>query len=373
MRIALLVPGGVDRSARVRVIPVLLAFIERLARRHHVVVIAFNQEPEPCEYSLLGAHVMNLGLTSTRNPAIRMANWLKKVLSALRSTDGKFDVLHAFWAHPTGSIGIAAGACCRIPVVVSIGGGELIWLPQISYGGQGSWQSRKATSTAIRFANFVSAGSTYALRPLEKIRPDALWLPLGVETRFFHGPIERSAGPPWRLLHVASLNQVKDQTTLLQAMRLVLESHSQTHLDCIGGDTLGGRMQALAKDLKIGAAVQFHGFRPLDEIVPFYHKAHLCLQASLHESMGAAVLEAATAGVPTVGTNVGIVEEMAPRAALAVPRRDPLALAEAIVRLLDDSDRRECLARNAQDFAQTYNADWTCAQFEAIYNRVSRR
>lgn len=61
MRIGLIVPGGVDRSARVRVIPVLLALIERLARRHQVLVVAINQEPEACEYDLLGAHVVNLG------------------------------------------------------------------------------------------------------------------------------------------------------------------------------------------------------------------------------------------------------------------------------------------------------------------------
>jgi glycosyltransferase involved in cell wall biosynthesis len=89
--------------------------------------------------------------------------------------------------------------------------------------------------------------------------------------------------------------------------------------------------------------------------------------------MGAAVMEAAAAGVPTVGTDVGIVAEMAPRAAHAVPLRDPQALAKGIVELLDCPERRESLARAAQDFAQTYNADWTCTQFEALYKQVVRQ
>jgi glycosyltransferase involved in cell wall biosynthesis len=56
-----------------------------------------------------------------------------------------------------------------------------------------------------------------------------------------------------------------------------------------------------------------------------------------------------------------------------VPLRDPQALARGIVELLDCTERRESLARSAQAFAQTYNADWTCAQFEALYQQVVQR
>ncbi len=371
MRIALIVPGGVDRSGRVRVIPVLLALIERLARQHKVLVITLDQEPEPCEYPLLGAHVVNLGV-ATRSPIVRWASRLKKVLSALRSCGGEFDVLHAFWAHPPGTLAIAAGALLRIPVVVSIGGGELVWLPEIRYGGRGTLRSRGVISAILRRADVVSAGSAYSLSPLARIRCDSVWLPLGVETRVFHASIERPDNPPWRLLQVAGLNLVKDQTTLMQAMRLILKKHARVQIDCVGVDTLDGCIQGVARDLGIADAVRFHGFRPLDEIVPLYRKAHLFVQSSLHESMGAAVLEAAAAGVPTVGTSVGLVAEMAPKAALAVPIGDPSALANAVIDLLDHPERRRSLARAAQDFGDTYNADWTTEQFQAIYAKIIR-
>ena len=348
----------------------LLALIERLARRHRVLVIALDQEPEPCEYSLLGANVINLGLTS-QSRIIKWTSRLKRVLSALRSLRERVDVLHAFWAHPSGTLAVAAGVLLRVPVVVSIGGGELVWLPEIRYGGQGSVRNRVAISTALRLAKAVSAGSAYSLGPLAEIRRDSIWLPLGVDPNMFGGQIERSTSPPWRLLQVAHINEVKDQTTLLRAMRLILDAGFDVRLDCIGGNTLGIRLQSLADELGIKHAVRFHGFRPLDEIVTFYREAHLLVQSSLHESMGAAVLEAAAAGVPTVGTHVGVVAEMAPKAALSVPVRDAHALANAIVELLDQPHRRELLAHAAQEFAMTYSADWTSAQLEAIYARVA--
>lgn len=373
MRICLLVPGGVDRSARVRVIPVLLSLIERLARSHQVLVITFHQEAEPSEYELLGARVMNLGHLTTRTSLGRVTDWVGRVRSALLIAGGNFDVLHGFWVHPVGAVAVAVSAWLRVPVVISVGGGEMVWLPEIGYGGQGSWRSRFTIHRVLRHAHAVTAGSAYALRPLAEIRRDALWLPLGVDSRIFHGTVERSAGPPWRLLQVAGLNLVKDQTTLLRALRLVLEKHPQTHLDCVGVDTLDGRLQALAAELNISRAVQFHGFRPLDEIVPLYREAHLYVQSSLHESMGAAVLEAAASGLPTVGTNLGVLAEMAPQAGVAVAVKDPAALAEGIIHLLDHPDQRQSLARGAQDFADTYNADWTATQFEAIYDQVIRK
>jgi len=61
MRIAWVVPGGVDRSGRERVIPVLLWLIEELAARHDLHVFALRQYPQACNYPLLGAAIHNLG------------------------------------------------------------------------------------------------------------------------------------------------------------------------------------------------------------------------------------------------------------------------------------------------------------------------
>ncbi len=113
--------------------------------------------------------------------------------------------------------------------------------------------------------------------------------------------------------------------------------------------------------------IRFHGLKPTDEIVPFYRQAHLYIQSSLHESQGVVVCEAAAAGVPTVGTAVGLVAELAPEAAWAVPPGDAEGLASGIFALLQDNAQRQRMGRAAQALARAHDADWTAAQFEAIY------
>jgi glycosyltransferase involved in cell wall biosynthesis len=83
-----------------------------------------------------------------------------------------------------------------------------------------------------------------------------------------------------------------------------------------------------------------------------------------------AVLEAALAGVPTVGTDVGHVNEWAPAAAVAVPVGDARALADAITSLLVDEPRRLAIACAAQRRAIEIDADLTAASFEWLYADV---
>jgi glycosyltransferase involved in cell wall biosynthesis len=216
-------------------------------------------------------------------------------------------------------------------------------------------------------AQIVTAGSYYARAPLAGAGREVHWLPLGVDIRLFDAPVERPGGPPWRLLHVSSINRVKDPDTLLHAMRLVADRQPDLQLDWVGVDTLSGMAQRLAASLGLADRVHFHGFRPVDEIGPLYRRAHVYVQSSLHESQGVAVCEAAAAAVPTVGTAVGLVAEWAPDAALAVPVGDPRALAEGVLELLDNPSQRESIGRRAQVWVRAHDADWTAAQFEALY------
>src|SRR3546814_4813966 len=70
MKLALVIPGGVDRGGERRVIPALLALLERLANVHEVHVYALHQERMPGHWALAGASIHNIGDGWTRLRAI---------------------------------------------------------------------------------------------------------------------------------------------------------------------------------------------------------------------------------------------------------------------------------------------------------------
>jgi glycosyltransferase involved in cell wall biosynthesis len=131
-------------------------------------------------------------------------------------------------------------------------------------------------------------------------------------------------------------------------------------------------VQRLAAELKLGETVTFHGFLEHAHLRPLMARADVHVVSSLHEADPIALLEAAIAGVPTVGSAVGHLLDWSPTAALAVPVGDANALAAAIETLLRDDARRMDMARAAQARARAEDADWSAARVLTIYRELAR-
>jgi glycosyltransferase involved in cell wall biosynthesis len=370
MRVLLVVRGGVDRSGKERVIPALLWLIERLTRRHQLTVIALNQYPQACRYPLLGAEVVNLGGASAQTSRPKTIGRLKRLLSVLASMPEKPHVIHAFWAGEAGLLASLAGKWMSIPVLLSIGGGELVWIPEIGYGGMGRPLGKFKIKLSLQLAQKISAGSQYALKMVPRRSADLHWLPLGVDCELFRAPTTRPATPPYRLIQVANLNRVKNQSLLLEAMSIVNQRLAGVELDLCGGDLLEGKLQHQARELGLENRVRFRGHVTSHQLPAYYQDSHIYVQSSLHESQGVAVCEAAATALPAIGTAVGLIPELAPQAALSVPTGDPHALADGIESLLRDSEYRHRLGQVALEWAHTYDADWTAREFEQLYEQL---
>lgn len=368
MRIGLVVNGGVDRSGRERVTPSLLWLVQRLALRHDVQIFVLHYYPEPCSYPLLGATVHDLGRVDGLRGLRRVQQ--RRRLSAALEASGPLDVLHAYQGMPA-IVAAPIAAHLGVPLVVTLDSGEATAIDDIGYGLQRRWLDRRGIALAVRAAARVTV-ATWFMADMVRGRlgklPDVV--AIGVDPSVFP-PVARAEGPPWRLLRVASINDVKDYPTLLRALTVVLQPGLDVHLDIVGEDTMGGRVQALTRTLGLEARVTFHGFQPTDRLAAFYERAHLHVVSSRHEAAGVAILEAAAAGLATVGTAVGYVADWQLDRALAVPVQDPVALARAIADLLRDPARRDRLAAAAREWTLMHDADWTARQFEQIYADVA--
>jgi glycosyltransferase involved in cell wall biosynthesis len=363
LKLALVVPGGVDRSGEVRVIPALLALIERLARAHEVHVFALRQEAAADRWELAGTTVHNIGDGWTRVRAI----------AAIRTEHRRapFDVIQAIFSGSCSLVAVAAAKWLRRPSLVHVAGGELVALHAIGYGGRRKWTGRLREAVVLRSADVITAASAPIIDSLQALGLKAWRVPLGVDLRAWPplAPRERRTKQA-RLIHVASLNRVKDQSTMLQALAVLAGARLDFRMDIVGEDTLQGEMQRLARQLGLEHHVRFHGFKTQRELRPLMESADLLVMASLHEAGPLVVLEAAAAGVPTVGTAVGHIAEWAPAAALTVPVENAPALADAIRRVLADEGLRLRLAATAQFRAIREDADHTVLAFEALYLRL---
>ena len=371
MRLAIVVPGGVDRGGKERVIPALLRLIERLARRHDLHVFALAQEAAPSSYPLLGARIHNLGMAArSRWPGQALVP-TGRALAARFREHGPFDLVHAFWANNPGFLAALAARRHRVPLVLSLGGGEFAALPDIGYGSQLLLKERLKVLWALRSAARVTAASGPMLEAARARGIEAADVPLGASPASFKGPLPREPGP--RLLLVGSLNRVKDVPTALRAFRRVVDALPAARLDIVGEDVLGGEAPREAAALGLAGCVTFHGFLPEDALLPFFRRADILVHSSRHEAGPLVVLEAATCGVPTVGTAVGHIRDFAdamPARALAVPPGDDAALAAGVLALLADEPRRRSLGEAARTWARAHDADFTAAAFEKIYSEV---
>lgn len=100
------------------------------------------------------------------------------------------------------------------------------------------------------------------------------------------------------------------------------------------------------------------GVVPRQEMPRFWWRVHVaCIPSVWPEPFGLAALEAMACGRPVVASAVGALPEVVGDAGILVPPDDTVALAEALVELLRDKERREELGAKATTRARTFSLD----------------
>lgn len=371
MRVAIIVPGfsaGEDDWC----IPVLLTLVRRLTSRLDIEIFALRYPPGPRRYDVAGAQVHALGGSSTRGWGKAGLLWraVRAVVSAHRARP--FDVLHGMWADEPGAVAVTAARLLGLRAVVSIMGGELADLAEIGYGVQGSLVGRAAVRHALRRGALITAGSSTLARAVPPEAASRLRImPLGVDIERFQpgGDVQPLAGG-FKILHVASLTPVKDQATLLAAMRDMV-SVVPAHLHIVGDGPLREHLEARVRQEGLGGSVTFHGAVPHDRLPAFYRGADISVVSSRHESQSMVALESCACGCPVVGTAVGLLPDLG-TAARVVKSGDAAALAREVIGLAENGDMRSTMGREARALVErAFAVDQTVALLIKLYSEAA--
>lgn len=178
------------------------------------------------------------------------------------------------------------------------------------------------------------------------------------------------------LLWVGVRSEAKGIETLLRAFALVRAQRPATTLRLIGGARTGDderRWTALAAELGITDAVSFEPAVERAAVAAAMSRAAVFVHPSRRETFGVVAVEALATGLPVVATDSGGVTEVLgddPDAVGAlVPRDDPAALADGVLRTLDRRASFDADALRAH-VAGRYAADAVGRRIADLYAEV---
>lgn len=201
-------------------------------------------------------------------------------------------------------------------------------------------------------------------------------IPNGIDLNVYKpglAPIRHLRDENVNILFVGRLEKRKGLGDLLRAYRVLNERVPETRLIIVGDGPQRGRVESYVQRHRLNNVI-LAGFVP-DTVKPRYYSSAdiFCAPATGAESFGIVLLEAMAAGLPIVACRAAAVPEVAPDGEVGrlVPPDDSAALAEAILGLLDDPERRHVLGQGGRERVERYRADVVAAEFLAAIGEPS--
>jgi glycosyltransferase involved in cell wall biosynthesis len=172
---------------------------------------------------------------------------------------------------------------------------------------------------------------------------------------------------------VARLEPEKGHQTLIEAWPHVLRKVPSAYLLIVGEGSRRDFLEQWAAAHKVAHRVIFTGRR--DDIPAVTAALDVAVLPSWREAQGLSILEAMALSRPVVASDVGGIPEMVEDGVtgLLVEHDDPVALAEAIVRLLTDHAFADTIARAGHDLVHDrFCIELMVKSIEEIYDEGAR-
>lgn len=159
----------------------------------------------------------------------------------------------------------------------------------------------------------------------------------------------------------------------LRAFRRVQDRYPAATLTLVGAGSKEPALRRLASDLGL-QNVRFAGRVPPEEIWRYYAEADIYLQTPDIDNMPSSVLEAFASGCPVVSTDAGGVPAILTDGVhgLLAPANDDRAVAERVIRLLEEPELVRRVTAAARESCDRYHWDVVRVQWLALYRGLLR-
>jgi glycosyltransferase involved in cell wall biosynthesis len=201
----------------------------------------------------------------------------------------------------------------------------------------------------------------------EFLPPDRIFVVrIGVDTEFFHPSVQPGGEP----VCVTVGSHLRDFETYREAIRLVWKENPAARFVAIGTRS---DKKSYFPDLPDGR-IRFLDKVSDEELRRVHQTSNIAVFSFEEATANTAVLEAMSSGLPIVATDVGGIREyVGEDAGIFCPRKDPRALADGILTLLDDAVTREKMANASRSKALLQDFRVVADRMREIYTRVLMR
>ena len=159
---------------------------------------------------------------------------------------------------------------------------------------------------------------------------------------------------------------------VVRAFAEVQKTFPDARLDLVGGGPLEKDIRNLVRKMKL-TGVDFKGVATRGEIGRFYDEADIFINASRLDNMPVSVLEAFASGMPVVSTEPEGMRYLVDhgRTGLLSAPGDATALAQNVIRVLQDAELADRLVSNARQEFQRYSWPVVREQWLEVYRALA--
>jgi glycosyltransferase involved in cell wall biosynthesis len=172
------------------------------------------------------------------------------------------------------------------------------------------------------------------------------------------------------IISTGRITRQKNQIMLLAALVRLPEAH----LAIAGIGAAESELRQAARAQGVSDRLHLVGELAPEQIHPFLTTGDLFAFPSLTETFGLSVVEAAVAGLPIVASDLAVLREVLAdggrEAALFVDATDAPAFAEAVARLLADTELAARLSEAGLNLARRYSPEAMCAGYDAVLGEL---
>lgn len=336
-------------------------------------VACHGEGPMLAEYRRHATAVWTLDLGRVFDP--RAVDRLARCMA-----DARADLVHTqLWNADV--LGALAARRAGIPVAVSTVQGA--YHPLVGVAGLARWRRRLLALTyraIYRRFDRIIAVSRYVRDDLvgrRGVRVDprtVVVIPNALDLDRIESASAAAASEPGerRIIAVANLVAIKGHEWLIRAVPRIRAAHPTARVVLVGDGPCRTPLERLARELGVAAVVTFTG--SLADPVPLVRGSAVFVLPSLEEGLPVALLEALALGIPVVASRAGGIPEVVDdgRTGLLVPPGDPVALGDAVVRVLGDAGLARGLVQAGAETVRTrFLASAVVPRIERLYSELT--